>query len=109
SIQLLRETFSHPQPVQGPLLVWWDGDARSIATSIFYARRPVQQIQLQPIPPGTLTDRYLYQPQTLNEAIASGSHLLLLDKPLIQRIPSGYSYRPIVSGRYMEVGIIAKQ
>jgi 4-amino-4-deoxy-L-arabinose transferase-like glycosyltransferase len=108
SIQLLREVFSRPQPVQGPLLVWWEGNARSIATSVFYARRPVQQIQLQFRPIGVLTDKYLFQPQTLEDAVASGPRIILLDKYLVQQIPSAFSYRQIASGRSMEVGVIAR-
>ncbi len=107
SIQLLREVFRHPQPVQGPLLVWWEGDARSIATSIFYSRRAVQQINLEPLPAGVPTDKYLFQPETLDEAIASGPHLILLDRYLVGQIPSEFSYRPILVGRSMEVGVIA--
>src|SRR5260370_12137994 len=50
SIQLLRDVFSRPQPAQGPLLVWWEGNARSIATSVFYTTRPVLQVPLLPSP-----------------------------------------------------------
>jgi 4-amino-4-deoxy-L-arabinose transferase-like glycosyltransferase len=108
SIQLLRDVFSHPQPVQGPLLVWWEGNARSIATSVFYARRSVQQVQLQPLPAGAPTDKYLFQPQTLEDAVAPGPRIILLDKYLVQQIPSEFSYRQILSGRSMEVGVIAR-
>jgi 4-amino-4-deoxy-L-arabinose transferase-like glycosyltransferase len=108
STQLLRDAFSRPQPVQGPLLVWWEGNARSIATSIFYAMRPVQQVQLQPLPAGTPTDKYLFQPETLEEAVAKGPRIILLDKALAQQIPRGFSYKQIVSGRAMEVGVIAR-
>jgi 4-amino-4-deoxy-L-arabinose transferase-like glycosyltransferase len=108
SIQLLRDVFSRPQPVQGPLLVWWDGNARSIATSVFYARRPVQQIQLQPVSVGVPTDKYLFQPQTLADAVAPGPRIILLDKYLVQQIPSEFSYKQIISGRAMEVGVIAR-
>ncbi len=108
SIQLLRDVFSHPQPVPGPLLVWWEGNARSIATSIFYARRPVQQVQLQPLPAGTPTDRYLFQPETLEDAVAPEPRIILLDKSLVQQIPSGFFYKQIASGRSMEVGVIAR-
>jgi hypothetical protein len=109
SIVLLRDVFSQPQPVGGPLLVWWEGNARSIATSVFYARRPVQQVQLQALSVGIPTDRYLFQPEALEEAVASGPRIILLDKYLVQQIPSGFFYNQIVSGRSMEVGIIARR
>jgi 4-amino-4-deoxy-L-arabinose transferase-like glycosyltransferase len=108
SIQLLRDVFSRPQPVQGPLLVWWEGNARSIATSVFYARRPVQQVQLQPLPAGTPTDKYLFQPETLEDAVSPGPRIILLDKSLVQQIPSEFSYKQILTGRAMEVGVIAR-
>jgi 4-amino-4-deoxy-L-arabinose transferase-like glycosyltransferase len=108
SIQLLRDVFSRPQSVHGPLLVWWEGDARSIATSVFYARRPVQQVQLQPLPAGVPTDKYLFQPRKLEDSVAAGPRIILLDKDLVEHIPSELSYRQIVSGRAMEVGVIAR-
>jgi len=109
SIQLLRVVFSHPQPVQPPLLAWWEGNQRSIATSVFYAGRPVQQVQPQPPPVGVPTDRYLFQPETLGDAVAAGPRIILLDKYLVQQIPAALSYRPIASGRFMEVGLIGRQ
>jgi 4-amino-4-deoxy-L-arabinose transferase-like glycosyltransferase len=109
SIQLLREVFRHHQPVQGPLLVWWEGNARSIATSIFYSRRPVQQISLEPLPAGVPTDKYLFQPETLHETTASGPHLILIDRYLVSQIPPQFSYRQILAGRSMEVGVIARR
>jgi hypothetical protein len=109
SIQLLREVFSHPQQISGPLLTWWEGDERSIATSVFYAKRPVQQIQLQPPPAGAPTDKYLFQPETLDDALTSEPRIILLDKYLIAQIPSQFSYHPIVSGRSMEVGTITRR
>jgi len=108
SVQLLRDVFSHPQPVPGPLLVWWEGNARSIATSLFYARRSVQQVQLKPLPAGTPTDKYLFQPETLEDAVSPGPRIILLDKSLVQQIPSEFSYRQILTGRAMEVGVIAR-
>jgi 4-amino-4-deoxy-L-arabinose transferase-like glycosyltransferase len=109
SVQLLRDVFRQRPSVQGPLLVWWEGNERSIATSVFYARRPVQQIQLQPLSVGVPTDKYLFQPETLDDALASGPRMVLLDKYLVQQIPSRFSFKPIASGRSMEVGLIARQ
>jgi 4-amino-4-deoxy-L-arabinose transferase-like glycosyltransferase len=109
SIQLLRDVFGQPQPIAGPLLVWWEGNQRSIATSIFYARRPVQQVQLQQLPPGTPTDKYLFQPETLDDAVASGPRIILLDKSLVPQIPGEFSYKQILSGRLMEVGSISRK
>jgi 4-amino-4-deoxy-L-arabinose transferase-like glycosyltransferase len=109
SIQLLRDVVNHEQPISSPLLTWWDGDERSIATTIFYARRPVQQIILGPSPIDVATDKYLFQPQLLDDALASGSRTILLDKDLISQIPAQYSYRPIVSGHSMEIGTIRRK
>jgi 4-amino-4-deoxy-L-arabinose transferase-like glycosyltransferase len=109
SIQLLRDVFSQPQPVQGPLLVWWEGNARSIATSVFYAQRPVQQVQPQPLSVGVPTDKYLFQPEALEDAVASGPRIILLDKHLVPQIPPGFTYRQIASGRSMEVGLIEQR
>jgi 4-amino-4-deoxy-L-arabinose transferase-like glycosyltransferase len=109
SVSLLRDVFSKPQPVSGPLLVWWEGNARSIATSVFYSKRPVQQVHLEPLAAGVPTDKYLFQPQTLKDAVSSGPRIILLDKYLVPRIPDEFAYRQIISGRSMEVGIIERR
>ena len=109
SIVLLRDVYGTLQPVSGPLLVWWQGNTRSIATSIFYSRRPVQQVELQPAPAGVLTDKYFFQPEMLERAGDSGRRIILLDKYLVPQIPSDFSYRRIVTGRWMEVGIIKRR
>jgi len=109
SIQLLRNVFSQPQPVPGPLLAWWEGNARSIATSVFYARRPVQQVQLQPLSTGVPTDKYLFQPERLENAVRSEPRIILLDKSLILQIPIEFSYKQIATGRSMEVCIIERR
>ena len=109
SIQLLRKVFSQPQTTEGPLLVWWEGDSRSIATSLFYAGRPVQQVALEPPSAGIPTDKYLFQPEPLQAAVSSGQRIILLDKYLVQQIPSSFSYQPIISGQSMEVGLINRR
>ena len=109
SIVLLRDVFSKPQPVSGPLLVWWQGGSRSIATSIFYSRRRVQQVQLPSAAANTPTDKYLYQPESLAAAMDSGVRIILLDKYLVPQIPKEFNYRSIAAGRSMEVGTIDRR
>jgi 4-amino-4-deoxy-L-arabinose transferase-like glycosyltransferase len=109
SVTLLRDVFNKPQPVAGPLLTWWEGNARSIATSVFYSKRPVQQVQLEPLAAGIPTDKYLYEPVTLKDAVSYGPRIILLDKYLVSRIPNEFAYRQIISGRSMEVGIIKQR
>ena len=109
SIQLLRDVFNHPPPISGPLLTWWEGDERSIATSIFYAGRPVQQITIEQPPLNVATDKYLFQPQLLDDALVSGPRIILLDKYLVPLIPAQFSYHSIVSARSMEVGTIRRK
>lgn len=108
SVSLLRDVFSKPQQVSGPLLAWWEGNTRSVATSVFYSRRPVQQVQLDPVPANVPTDKYLFQPETLKDAVSSSPRIILLDKYLVARIPHEFVYRPIVTGRWMEIGIIER-
>ena len=66
-------------------------------------------MQAQRLPDSLPIDKYLYQPVSLDEAIPSEPRIILLDKYLVQQIPSEFAYTPIVSGRAMEVGIIARK
>jgi hypothetical protein len=108
SLVLLQDVFRHAQTATGPVLVWREGDARSIATSIFYSRRPVQQVQLEPLAPGTVTDKYDLQPETLSAAVGPEPRIILLDKRLVSRIPAGMVYARIESGATMEIGTIRR-
>jgi len=109
SIVLLRNVFSEPPAAPGPLLVWWQGSSRSIATSIFYSRRPVQQVQLETPPVNTPTDKYLFQPESLAVAVDSGERIILLDRYLVPLIPNELKYTRIAEGRAMEIGTIERR
>ncbi len=70
---LLKQVFSHPTPevtnTPGPLLDWRTGNNNPIPTVLFYSKRPVQQVQLEPLPPNTPTDIYTYDPIPLAQAL----------------------------------------
>ncbi|WP_158819570.1 glycosyltransferase family 39 protein [Granulicella sp. S156] len=108
AVLLLRSVFRHPQPIQGPLLVWNQARFVPIPSSIFYAQRPVQQVTLQPVPPGTPVERYLFDPEPLSEAMANGPRLLLLDRTLVPEIPADYTYSPIQAQGSVEIGSIVR-
>ena len=109
SVVLLRELFRAPPPVSGPLLVWWPGDQRSIATSVFYFRREVQQVELCPLPANISRDKYLFDPEVLAAAASSGKRIILLDKSLLPEIPSDLKYTRMAEGRFMEAGVIERR
>jgi len=79
-----------------------------IPSSILYAQRPVQQVTLQPVPPGTPVERYLFDPEPLSEAMANGPRLLLLDRTLVPEIPADYTYSPIQAQGSVEIGSIVR-
>ena len=107
SIELLREAFRSPQPA-GPVLVWREGDTRSIATVVFYTQRPVQQVQLNPPPTSVPRDKYYFNPVSLDRMVTTEPRVVLLDKNLVSRIPQGMRYEPMASGALMEVGTIRR-
>ena len=98
---------STPLPATpGPLLYLRDGRVQSIATVVFYAQRPVQQVTLGPS--NSPHDLYMFSPQLLNEAIESEPRLILLDKSLIPALPATLTYTPIRSSATEEVGSIVR-
>lgn len=111
SVLLLRRVFRNPPPAPGPLLTWWEGNRRSIATSVFYAQRPVQQVQpfTPSLPFAPVTDKYMYRPEPFASALNQGPRLLLLDRSLVPLLPADLSYEPIATGRWMEVGLVQKR
>jgi len=104
STALLRD---RPQPFDGPLLVWHAGRVMSIPTIVFYARRPVEQVQLAPLAIEPETDRYTWNPQPASEVISAEPRLILLDRSLVGRIPAGFRYSPIEARGEVELGTIA--
>ena len=107
STALLRDLLSHPQSIDGPLLVWHPGRVMSMPTDVFYARRPVEQVQLIPIAPAAL-DRYTFNPQPTSEAMTTQPRLILLHRGLVPQIPAAFTYTPIESHGAMELGTIAR-
>ena len=109
AVLLLRSVFRHPPPVQGPLLIWNQARFVPIPSSVFYAQRPVQQVTLQPMTPGTPVDKYLFDPEPLSAATGSEPRLLLLDRALVPEIPTNYTYSPIQAEGNIEIGSIVRE
>lgn len=111
-VALLKQVFQHPSPavaaIPGPLLVWRQGHDNPIPTVVFYASRPVQQIEPQPLPPGSPTDIYSFNPVPFIHAIGSRPSLLLVDRSLLSQLPAGYSFTPIATSPTLALGTIAQ-
>ena len=109
---LLKQVFQHPAPdvaaTPGPLLDWRPGTYNPIPTVVFYANRPVQQVQLQALPPNTPTDIYAFNPIPLAQAITQ-PRLLLIARSLLPQIPAQYTFQPIATSPTLELGRIARQ
>lgn len=97
-----------PESYRGPLLYWREGRIQSIASSIFYAGRTVQQVRLQPVPASTLKNRYSENAVSLSEALTTDPQMILLDTKLLKGLPDGIIYRRLKAGPTMEVGVIAR-
>lgn len=109
-VALLKQAFRHPGPLvastPGPLLDWRTGNYNPIPTVIFYSDRPVQQVQLQPLPPDTPTDIYAFNPIPLAEALTK-PRLLLIARSLLPQIPATDTFQPIASSPTLELGRIS--
>jgi 4-amino-4-deoxy-L-arabinose transferase-like glycosyltransferase len=112
SIALLRSIARNPPAniasTPGPLLLWRQGRIISIATDVFYSRRPVQEVEPHPIPPYRPTDRYTFSPVPLATAVTSQPRLILLDRDLIPQLPAAFIYTPIQSAGAVELGSITR-
>jgi 4-amino-4-deoxy-L-arabinose transferase-like glycosyltransferase len=114
-VALLKQVFQHPTPeiasTPGPLLDWRPVTYNPIPTTVFYANRPVQQVQLQPLAPNTPTDIYAFNPLPLAQIATTQPRLIFLDRSLLPTLPSQFLYHPIASSqtgtRSLEVGTIA--
>jgi hypothetical protein len=111
-VALLKQAFRHPQPLvantPGPLLDWRPLTYNPIPATIFYANRPVQQVQIQPLPPNTPTDIYAFNPEPLAQAVTTQPRLLLITRSLIPQIPAQYTFQPIATSPTLELGRISR-
>ena len=100
---------SAPLPdIPGPLLYLRNGRVQSIATVVFYARRPVQQVALTP--PGPPFDRYRNDPQLLIDAVETQPQLILVDSALIPQLQRNHLvFQPIRSLGATTVGTISSR
>jgi hypothetical protein len=111
-VALLKRVFAHPSPevaaIPGPLLDWRPGHYNPIPTVIFYADRRVQQVLPEPLPPGTPTDIYSFNPMPLGVALGDGQpHLLLANRALLAQLPSTITFQPIAASATLAVGRVA--
>jgi 4-amino-4-deoxy-L-arabinose transferase-like glycosyltransferase len=97
-----------PERYQGSLLYWREGRIQSIATSIFYAGRTVQQVRLQAVPESAPKNRYTEDSIPLQQAVSSEPQMILLETRLLKELPEGIIYRRIKGGPTMEVGVVAR-
>jgi 4-amino-4-deoxy-L-arabinose transferase-like glycosyltransferase len=115
---LLKQVFLHPSRLvaatPGPLLDGRSGTYNPIPTVLFYANRPVQQVELQPLPanaagPANATiDIYTFDPIPLAQALTTQPRLLLIARSLVPQIPAGYTFQPIASSPTLELGLISR-
>jgi hypothetical protein len=109
---LLKQVFQHPAPgvaaTPRPLLDWRPGTYNPIPTVIFYANRPVQQVQLQPLPHDTPTDIYAFNPIPLAQAITTQPRLILIARSLLPQIPASDTFLPIATSPTLELGRISR-
>ena len=107
-IGLLRTGLRTQPMVAGPLLVWRDGPPTSIATSVFYARRPVQQVGAQTVAKDDARyDRYTNSPVSFADALSGGPRLLLVDRSLVARLPVELRFAAIATSRSFALGIVS--
>jgi 4-amino-4-deoxy-L-arabinose transferase-like glycosyltransferase len=100
---------SAPLPnISGPLLYLRDGRPQSIATVVFYAKRPVQQVVLTlPRPP---FDRYMYNPQLLTDAIQNEPRAILIENTLIPQLQRNHLVlQPIRSLGAITLGTVSSR
>ena len=104
SIALLQKTRGQTSAIPGPLLVLRGGTVVPVTTDAFYARRLVEQVSVQPVPPGVPRDRYYFAPVRL--ALDAKPRLMLLDMELAPRLFPAYALTVLAAGASQEVAII---
>ncbi len=97
----------YPTP-NHPVLLWRAGPIQSIATTVFYARRPVQQVILDPnhLNQTQSPDKYFYNPKPLSAAVRPDPSLIVLDTSLVPHIPPTYLYYPLQTRGSAQIGLI---
>ena len=107
--ELLLQADAAESPIPGPLLLWRRGPVQSIATVVFYARRRVQQVQLEQ--PATATERngYRFDPETLEQAAGDEPRLILLDKDLLPLLPADLRITPVRESAHFILGTMARR
>jgi len=114
-VALLKQVFQHPTPeiaaIPGPHLDWRPGTYNPIPTTVFYANRPVQQVELQSLPPNAVIDIYAFNPIPFDQIVTSQPHLIFLDRSLLPTLPTQFAYHSIATSqtgaKALEIGTIA--
>lgn len=104
---LLRQADVEEAPTPGPLLYLRDGRVQSVATVVFYAKRPVQQVTLTAS--NFPRDIYTSDTRPLAEAIDAEPRLILLNKSLLPALPADVTYTHILSTATLELGTLQRR
>ncbi|HEY4358182.1 MAG TPA: glycosyltransferase family 39 protein [Acidobacteriaceae bacterium] len=111
--QLLKDVRRRSDLPDGPLLLWNAAHDVPITPAVFYAQRPVRQINLCPDSSGEppdKPDKYTNDSQTLGEATATGEpRMILLDRSLLSGLPADEVFVPLESGKTLAVGTVTRR
>jgi hypothetical protein len=116
-VALLEDFFGKPDrseprarpAVEGPLLMLRLKHLSPVNTAIFYSGRPVQRVV-----PGFVsmtagaTDRYMYDPIPMAQAIADGPRMLLVDRDLGPAVELNWNFTPVAVGKNSVLGLIER-
>ena len=78
----------------------------AIATVIFYARRPVQQVEVGPQNSTIARNKYRADSRPLSELVGATPRLILLDKSLLPQLPPQFTFRPLRESEHMALGTV---
>ncbi len=92
----------------GPVLTWWTEPRRSVATSVFYSRRVVEQVGVG-IDPASARERYTLDRWPLEEAMGDRPVTILLETKLVPEVPGEFVYSRLAVGPTMEIGTIRRR
>jgi 4-amino-4-deoxy-L-arabinose transferase-like glycosyltransferase len=108
--QLLKDVRRRSDLPDGPLLLWNAAHDVPITPAVFYAQRPVQQINLCPDTSGEPVDKYMNDAQPLGAATPrSAPRLILLDRSLLSGLPADEVFMPLEIGKTLAVGVVTRK
>jgi 4-amino-4-deoxy-L-arabinose transferase-like glycosyltransferase len=106
---LLKASRTLMTGYRGPLLLMAEPPIAPMTTAMFYARRPVVQVEVQPAQPQLPRDVYTWDPEPLEQQAGTAPRLMLVERVALDGLPADLDFVSLANSAHWEIGTVERR